>query len=135
MLHSQRTVYLLAALLLLSVVMMGATGADTPAAPTPATTPAKHMKANYELAAQWTRAKIGKLIFDTNVTPRWLDSGDRFWYAFETTKGRKFWLVDPVKKTKAPVFDPVKVAAQLTAATGLPYDSQHLPITTFRTSK
>jgi hypothetical protein len=30
------------------------------------------------------------------------------------------------------VFDPAKLAASLTTATGLPYDSQHLPITAIR---
>ncbi len=41
-------------------------------------------------------------------------------------------MVDAAKKTKALVYDPTKLAASLTAATGLPYDSQHLPITTIR---
>src|SRR5271157_2399303 len=96
------------------------------------TAPAKANKANYELAAQWIPAKVGKLIFDLGVTPHWLEAGDRFWYSFENNQGRKFWLVDPVKKSKSSVFDPVKLAAQLTAATGLPWDSQHLPIATIR---
>src|SRR5215471_14311850 len=74
----------------------------------------RQTKANYELASQWTTQKVGKLVFDTAVTPHWLDSGDRFWYSFETSKGRRFYLVDPVKKTKAYVFDPVKLAAALT---------------------
>src|SRR5580704_11747406 len=99
--------------------------ADNPA-------PVKQTKANYEQAAQWTPAKMGKLVFDTSVTPHWLEQGDRFWYSFENSKGRKFYIVDPVKKTRTFVFDPVKLAAQLTAATGMPYDSQHLPITTVR---
>jgi hypothetical protein len=30
------------------------------------------------------------------------------------------------------VYDPAKLAAALTAATGLPYDSQHLPVTAIR---
>ena len=92
----------------------------------------KQTKANYELAAQWTPAKMGKLVFDTTVTPHWLEQGDRFWYSFENSKGRKFYIVDPVKKTRTFVFDPVKLAAQLTTATGMPYESQHLPITTIR---
>ncbi len=96
------------------------------------TTPAKPNKANYELAAQWIPAKVGKLVFDVSVTPHWLDAGDRFWYSFENNKGRKFWLVDPAKKSKSSVFDAVKLASQLTTATGLPWDSQHLPITTIR---
>ena len=61
-----------------------------------------------------------------------LAGGDRFWYTFENSSGRKFYLVDPAKKTKTLVYDPTKLAAALTTATGLPYDSQHLPITTFR---
>src|SRR5579883_1635920 len=112
---------------LLAALMFPAMAADSPA-----TTPVKPTKANYELAAQWTPTKVGKLVFDLNVTPHWLDTGDRFWYSFENNKGRKFWLVDPAKKTKTSVFDAVKLAAQLTAATGLPWDSQHLPITTIR---
>ena len=78
------------------------------------------------------RPRSAKLVFDVAVTPHWLDSGDRFWYSFENTKGRKFYIVDPAKKTKTFVFDPVKLAASLTTATGLPYDSQHLPITAIR---
>ena len=59
----------------------------------------------------WTSAKVGKLVFDLGVTPHWLDAGDRFWYSFENTKGRKFYLVDPARKTRSYVFDPVKLAA------------------------
>ena len=113
-----------AAMLCAAAFMLSA--ADTPAPMV------KQTKANYELAAQWTPAKMGKLVFDTSVTPHWMEQGDRFWYTFENSKGRRFYVVDPVKKTRAFVFDPVKLAAQLTAATGLPYESQHLPITTIK---
>lgn len=93
---------------------------------------AKANRANYELASRWTPAKVGKLVFDTAVTPHWMDSGDRFWYSFENNSGRRFYLVDPSKKTRSMVFDPTRLAAALTAATGLPYDGQHLPITVIR---
>jgi dipeptidyl-peptidase 4 len=93
---------------------------------------AKANRANYELASRWTPAKIGKLVFDTAVTPHWMDSGDRFWYSFENNSGRKFYVVDPSKKTRSLVFDPTRLAAALTTATGLPYDGQHLPITVIR---
>lgn len=94
--------------------------------------PAKPVKANYELAARWTTPKVGKMIFDVAVTPHWMDSGDRFWYSFENSSGRKFYIVDPARKSKTLVFDPARLAASLTGATGLPYDSQHLPITAIR---
>ena len=86
-------------------------------------------KPNYDLASRWMAAKVGKLVFDTSVAPRWAETSDRFWYAFETAQGRKFMLVDPLKRTKAPLWDNAKMAAMLTNITRIPYDSQHLPIT------
>jgi dipeptidyl aminopeptidase/acylaminoacyl peptidase len=90
---------------------------------------------NYDLAAQWTAQKVSKLVFDTNVTPRWLEGSDRFWYAYQTREGRRFYFVDPLKKTKAPLFDHAKMAATLTSITRIPYDAQHLPFTTVRFTK
>ena len=86
-------------------------------------------KPNYDLASRWMATKVGKLVFDTSVSPRWAETSDRFWYAFETAQGRKFMLVDPLKRTKAPLWDNAKMAAMLTNITRIPYESQHLPIT------
>ena len=83
---------------------------------------------NYELASRWMPAKVGKLVFDTSVSPRWAESSERFFYAFETAQGRKFQLVDPVKRSKSPLWDNVKMAAMLAAITRIPFDSQHLPM-------
>ncbi len=85
-------------------------------------------KANYDLAARWTPAKVGKLVFDTSVTPHWLSTVDRFWYSYETSQGKKWVLVDPVAKTKKPLFDNAKMAAQLTRILLSPYDARHLPL-------
>ena len=105
-------------------VMPAATPRAQKAPPTP--------KPNYELASEWTSQKVGRLVFDTSVTPRWLESGDRFWYSFQTRDGRKFFIVDAIKKTRTPLFDHAKMAATLTAITLQPYDAQHLPFATIR---
>ena len=89
-------------------------------------------KANYGLAARFSPAKLRKLSFDTAITPRLLKTGSRFWYIYETTKGKNFVIVDPVKRTKRPIFDNDKMAALLTLATKNPYDGQNLPITTLK---
>jgi len=89
-------------------------------------------KANYELASRWTPAKVGRLVFDTAVTPHWLGTGGRFWYSYETSQGRRWYLVDPVAKTRKPLFDNAKMAAQLTRILLVPYDAQHLPIRTIK---
>jgi len=106
----------------LFVAAFAAPRAETPNAPKP----------NYDLAANWTAQKVGRLVFDTTVTPRWLETSDRFWYAYQTREGRKFYLVDPLKKSKAPLFDHAKMAATLTSITREPYDTQHLPFSSVK---
>src|SRR5579863_9120409 len=118
-------------LVLLFAASFPGAGSDQPASNLPSTP----TKANYELAARWTSSKVAKLVFDMAVTPHWLADGNRFWYSYENSAGRKFYVVDPAKKTKTYVFDAIKLASSLTMATGLPYDSQHLPITTIRNVK
>ena len=103
----------------------GLSAADNTSEPVPV------HKANYELAVRWTAPKVGKLVFDMAVTPHWL-ADDRFWYSYETTHGRHFYLVDPAKKTKVPVFDNARMAAMLTEITRNPYDAEHLPIRTIK---
>jgi dipeptidyl aminopeptidase/acylaminoacyl peptidase len=84
---------------------------------------------NYELASRWTASKVNnKLIFTVSVNPNWFEGGDRFWYSFQTSKGQRWMLVDAVKKTKAPLFDPADMAAQLTNIVRIPFDSAHLPL-------
>jgi dipeptidyl aminopeptidase/acylaminoacyl peptidase len=114
------------------LAMAAAVAAQANDRPETAVTAAKATKANYELAARWTPTKVGKLVFDTAVTPHWLDTGDRFWYSYENRAGRRFFMVNPAKRTKTLVFDPPQMAAALTKATGIPYDSQHLPIRTLK---
>ncbi len=89
-------------------------------------------KANYELAARFTAAKVGKLVFDTSVRPHWLEFSNRFWYSWETSRGRSFVIVDPVARARAPLFDNAKMAAMLTEIVLTPYDSEHLPFKTVK---
>ncbi len=84
--------------------------------------------ANRELASRFTQDKMDAAIFDTRVNPRWLEGDDRFWYAYETSKGKSFYLVDPAARVKQPLFDNDDIAAQLTLLTQDPYDARHLPI-------
>lgn len=87
--------------------------------------------ANYTLAAQWTSARLSSRLHSTSVNPGWLEHSDRFWYRYETPAGANWYLVDPARKTRAPLFDIVKMAADLSRLTQDPYDHQHLPINRF----
>ena len=90
---------------------------------------------NWDLAEQWSSAKVGKLLFDLTITPHWFETSDKFWYSYQTTDGMRWWVADPLKKSKSLMFDNAKVASQLSLLTALPYDSQHLAIRNVKLAK
>ena len=122
------------ALVLCAAVMFLSPASGPIAQTAPAAAPAA-VTPNFALASRWTSSKVGKMLFDTSVTPRWMQTGDRFWYAYQTRDGRRFYIVDPLKRTKAPLFDHAKMAATLTAITRQPYDAQHLPFSNIKFAK
>jgi dipeptidyl aminopeptidase/acylaminoacyl peptidase len=108
---------------LLFLLLIGQSGLNSAATPE---------KANYELAARWTPARVARLVFDLSVEPRWLKTGDRFCYSFETPQGKNWYLVDPANRSRRPLFDNARMAAELTRILLTPYDAQHLPIKTIK---
>ena len=84
-------------------------------------------EADYRMAERFSPTKIKNMVFSLDVRPKWLETGDQFWYSFKTTEGVLYYLVDLEKKTKKPLFDNHHMATQLTMITKDPYDLQHLP--------
>jgi dipeptidyl-peptidase-4 len=84
--------------------------------------------ANYRLGARFAPYKLRKLIYSTSVTPRWIEGSEKFWYEWETSTGKLYYVVDPVAGTKRQLFDNDRIAAELTRITKDPWDGQHLPI-------
>ena len=85
-------------------------------------------KANYNLAARFAPKKLDKMIFSLAVDPHWLKQSNKFWYTYETSEGKQWIIVDPVKLEKKAMFDKDKLAAELTKIVKDPFDGQHLPI-------
>ncbi|MCO6496807.1 MAG: DPP IV N-terminal domain-containing protein [Chitinophagaceae bacterium] len=91
----------------------------------------KAPKANYELASKYSPAKLRKMVFSTSVNPNWLKSG-KFWYSYSDTKSQKWYIVDPVRRTKTPLFDNADLARKLSVITWDPHDAAHLGITSIK---
>lgn len=89
-------------------------------------------RANYALAARFSPKKLEKMIFSLNVDPHWLKKSDRFWYMFETTEGKKWYIADAQKGEKKLLFNQAELAAKLTRITDDPMDAQHLNIDSLR---
>jgi dienelactone hydrolase len=86
--------------------------------------------ADYERAESMLSYNTEPLVDNNFSRPNWL-SGDRFWYRVLTAKGSEFILVDPVKKTQSPAFDPQRLVAGLYVASGKRYEPTMLPFQTF----
>jgi len=71
-------------------------------------------KANYDLAARFSPKKLDKMIFSLSVDPHWLKQSNKFWYTYETSEGKQWIIVDPVKNEKKAMFDKDQLAASLT---------------------
>src|SRR5271168_5338309 len=84
---------------------------------------------DYARAEKFMAYNVNPLVYHGVARPTWMEDG-RFWYRDNGPDGVTFVVVDPVKGTKAPAFDQVKLAAALTAATAgrMKADAQHLTI-------
>ena len=89
-------------------------------------------KANYQAAARFSPKKLEKLIFTTQVDAHWLKKSTRFWYMYETTEGKKWYIVDPLKAEKKFLFDNEKLAAAITRIIKDPFEAKHLGLDSLR---
>ncbi|MCL2414315.1 MAG: S9 family peptidase [Bacteroidales bacterium] len=89
-------------------------------------------RANYDLAERFSHARLQNMVFSTSVNPNWLQNSNRFWYEFRTSEGRRFFIVDANTGRRTDLFDPVKMAAELSMIVRDPFDVRHLPIENLR---
>lgn len=62
-------------------------------------------KADFRAAERYSAENLGKMVGSTSVRPIYLNDSEQFWYSYKTGDGQFYWLVDPAKKTKEPLFD------------------------------
>jgi dipeptidyl aminopeptidase/acylaminoacyl peptidase len=88
--------------------------------------------ANWMLAERFAPYNVRDLVYSTTASPRWIEGSEKFWYEWENTDGKRFWIVDPTRGTKREIFDRDVLAAELTRITRDPWDGLHLPIQNIR---
>ena len=101
-----------------------------PALPLVAQPPRQVTAADYARAERLLAPNVTPLVSGFALPPTWLPNG-RFWYRALNAGATGFFLVDPVKKTRVPVFDPTRLATALGAVTGGTVDPNRLPFQTF----
>lgn len=85
-------------------------------------------QANYELAARFSPAKVGKMVFSTRVAPNWLKTSGRFWYVYSDSRAKNWYIVDPARRTKTSLFDNADLAARLSLITRDPHVAHQLEL-------
>ncbi len=85
-------------------------------------------RANYAQAARFSIKHTRAMVHSTRISPNWFAGSDRFWYKWETSRGTKYYIVDPAARSKREVFDMDDLAMQITEVTHDPYDAKHLPL-------
>ena len=85
---------------------------------------------NYELADRFSAKKINNMVFSTSIRPNWFKNSDKFWYSWKDGQGTKYYIVDPVAKTRTEVFDMERLAMEISAIVKDPFDAAHLPLRT-----
>src|SRR3984893_15054261 len=89
--------------------------------------------ADYARAEKFMGYNTTPLVFHNGANPNWLPD-ERFWYRLTTAEGSEFVMIDPLKGTRSPGFDQVKLASARSSAVGETYDVHHLPFTEFECS-
>ncbi|MFD2863674.1 S9 family peptidase [Mucilaginibacter antarcticus] len=116
-------------LLCLLVASAACANAQAPAAD------AAPAKGNYQLASKFSVDKLRKMVGTASVDAHWLKQSNRFWYTYENTEMRNWYLVDPAQHSKKKIFDNEKLAAEITLIIRDPFDAQHLPIENLKFTK
>ncbi|HET8786638.1 MAG TPA: hypothetical protein VFM38_13450, partial [Candidatus Limnocylindrales bacterium] len=72
---------------------------------------------DYARAEKFLGNNTVPLVSGIALRPTWLEGG-RFWYRATAPSGSAFMIVDPVRKTRLPLFDQTRLAAALASASG-----------------
>ena len=88
--------------------------------------PYQYTAEDYARAERFLAPSAAALVHGQATAITWLPDG-RFWYRGTTPGGGTFWLVDPARRTRTPLFDAVRLAASLGAASNTTVEAERLP--------
>ncbi len=94
--------------------------------------PALAGQVSYARAERYLPWHANKLVTGDSVDANWFEDGNRFWYRNKGAQAAEWWLVDPVRNTKTPLWDNARLAAAMSRARDTSYDPAKLPIRGFK---
>ena len=70
--------------------------------------------ANWAQYDKFSTANVRTMTFSTTIAPRWIGETDSVFYSWRDHTGERWYLVNALTRSKKPLFDQAKLAAQLT---------------------
>jgi dipeptidyl-peptidase 4 len=98
--------------------------------PAAAQQPTAAGRANWALAEKFNQQSVNNAISSTSVNALFILKTDSAWYNWRDANGSRFMLLVPTTKTKKPLFDHVKLAADLSVLHRRSFEPKNLPFTT-----
>ena len=86
--------------------------------------------ANWALADKFSPEALRAVTYSSSVNARFINKTDSAWYNWRDRNGSRFVLIVPATRTKKPLFDHVRFAAELSALHHRAFDPTDLPFTT-----
>ena len=83
--------------------------------------------ANWELTKRFSGDALRPIVSTTTLNARWIADTDSAWYQWRDPAGKRFMLLVPKNRAREPLFDHVKMAADLSALSKKPYEGNDLP--------
>ncbi|MBE0673488.1 MAG: DPP IV N-terminal domain-containing protein, partial [Bacteroidales bacterium] len=85
-------------------------------------------KADFRAAEKFYPANLTPKVGDISVNANWIEESDIFWYSYKTPKGKNYYYVDAIKKSKSLLFDSRYMAAEIHKLVHKPYNELDLPL-------
>jgi dipeptidyl aminopeptidase/acylaminoacyl peptidase len=89
--------------------------------------PRQYTDADYANAEKFMGYNVNPLAYKGQINAQWLDD-DRLWYREVDSKGTTYIAVDPIKGSRASLFDHGKLAGALKLISKTDYDANHLQL-------
>ena len=88
---------------------------------------AQGTREDYQRGQRFLSPRLDGLAYNLQWNPNWIGDSNRFWYRIQTGEGQQFWSVDADTNTRQPAFNPKRLSAGLSRATGELYQPESLP--------
>lgn len=87
--------------------------------------------ADFKQAKRFTKHQMKKKSSDLAVNPHWIEDQDRFWYSYETSDGKNWYMVNALEEDKKELFDKELLASKLAQIFDKPFNSKDLDLKDF----